>query len=255
MYHNQERKANRKLGVIFMLILRYITFVVLTLLLTAWIGYNTYATARLLRTWRPPSNPLLHPLETIVRLALIAGCIGLGWLSGLNPSVLGWTAADPWAQVVLGALSGTALGAIFLFTTRWVVKRTGERYYSPLVLDLIVPKDRREFLLTTLAMVTVVLLEELLFRSLLVGGMTPLLPVSVLVLGISVLFGLLHSPQGTWGMTGAALAGIILGALFLLAGSLLLPCVAHYTANMIQVTVAYRERIGLGAGPMPEHRV
>ena len=236
-----------------MLILRYIAFVVLTLLLTAWIGYNTYATARLLRTWRPPSNPLLHPLETLVRLALIAGCIGLGWLSGLDPSVLGWTAADPLTQVVLGALSGAALGAVFLFTTRWVVKRTGGRYYSPLVLDLIVPKDRCEFLLTTLAMVTVVLLEELLFRSLLVGGMTPLLPGPLLVLAVGVLFGLLHSPQGAWGMTGAALAGIILGALFLFAGSLLLPCAAHYTANMIQVSVAYRGRTGINAGPIPDH--
>jgi membrane protease YdiL (CAAX protease family) len=236
-----------------MLILRYITFVVLTLLLTGWIGYNTYATARLLRTWRPPSNPLLHPLETLVRLALIAGCIGLGWLSGLDRSVLGWTVTDPLAQVVLGALGGGALGAVFLFATRWVVKRTGERYYSPLVLDLIVPKDRREFLLTTLAMVTVVLLEELLFRSLLVGGMTPLLPGPFFVLGVGILFGLLHSPQGAWGMAGAALAGIVLGALFLLSGSLLLPCIAHYTANMIQVTVAYRERSVLGANSTPEH--
>jgi membrane protease YdiL (CAAX protease family) len=255
VYHSEQRKANRKLRVIFMLIPRYILFVVLTLLLTGWIGYNTYATARLLRTWRPPSNPLLHPLETLVRLLLIAACIGLGWLSGLDRSSLGWTAADPWVQVVVGVFGGTALGALFLFTTRWVVKRTGERYYSPLVLDLIVPKGRREFLLTTLAMVTVVLLEELLFRSLLVGGMTPLLPGPLLVLGVGVVFGLLHSPQGTWGMAGAALAGIILGALFLLAGSILLPSIAHYAANMVQVSVAYRERAGGGASPIPDHFV
>jgi membrane protease YdiL (CAAX protease family) len=236
-----------------MLTVRYSLFVVLTLALTGWIGYNTYATARLLRTWRPPSNPLLHPLETLVRLLLIAACIGLGWLSGLAWQVLGWTFASTWTQIVLGVLGGVALGAIFLSATRWVVKHTGERYYSPLVLDLIVPKDRREFLLTTLAMITVVTLEELLFRSLLVGGMTPLLPGPVLVVGVGILFGLLHSPQGTWGMAGAALAGIVLGALFLLAGSLLLPCIAHYVANMIQVSVAYRERTGLNAGLIPDH--
>ena len=236
-----------------MFIPRYLLFVVLTLLLTGWIGYNTYATAQLLRTWRPPSNPLLHPLETVVRLLLIAGCIGLGWLSGLAWSVLGWDASNPWMQVVLGVLGGAALGALFLFATRLVVKRTGQRYYSPLVLELIVPKDRRELLLTTLAMVTVVLLEELLFRSLLVGGMTPLLPGPLLVLGVGILFGLLHSPQGTWGMAGATLAGIILGALFLLAGSLLLPCIAHYTANMVQVSVAYRARAGRSAGSASEH--
>jgi membrane protease YdiL (CAAX protease family) len=222
---------------------RYLLFVVLTLMLTAWIGYNTYLTAQALRTWRPESSPLLHPLETVVRLVLIAGCIGLGLLSGLDPAVLGWTAAHAGAQVVWGLLAGLALGVVFLLATRLVVKRTGQRYYSPLVIDLIVPRDRRELVLTTLAMVTVVTLEELLFRSLLIGGLTPLLPGPVLAVGFGMLFGLLHTPQGAWGMAGAALAGIILGALFLLTGSLLLPSVAHYVANMVQVGVAYRERV------------
>jgi membrane protease YdiL (CAAX protease family) len=226
-----------------MLLSFYNLFVLLTLALTTWIGYNTYLTARLLRTWRPESNPLLHPLETVVRLMLIVACIGLGWMSGLDRTVLGWTAAHAWAQTAWGVLAGLVLAAVFLVATRWVVKRTGERYYSSLVIELIVPRDRREFLLTALAMVTVVLLEELLFRSLLVGGLTPLLPGPVLVVGFGILFGLLHSPQGTWGMIGAILAGIILGALFLLAGSLLLPCVAHYVANMVQVGVAYGERV------------
>lgn len=222
---------------------RYVLFVVLTLILTAWIGHNTYLTARLLRTWRPESNPLLHPLETVVRLVLIAVCIGLGWLSGLDAAVLGWTPAHARAQVAWGGLAGLMLGAVFLLATRWVVKRTGQRYYSPLIIDLIVPKHAREFVLTAVAMVTIVLLEELLFRSLLVGGLTPLLPGPMLVVGVGILFGLLHSPQGAWGMAGAALAGMILGALFLLAGSLLLPCVAHYVANMVQVGAAYRERV------------
>ena len=56
-----------------------------------------------------------------------------------------------------------------------------------------------------------------------------------------------------WGMAGAALAGVILGVLFLLAGSLLLPGIAHYVANMVQVSVAYRERAGLSPGPISNH--
>jgi membrane protease YdiL (CAAX protease family) len=220
----------------------YLLFVVLTLVLTGWISYNTYLTARMLRTWRPETNPLLHPLETAVRLVMILACIGLGWMSGLDAAVLGWTTAHAWAQVGWGVLAGSVLGMVFLLATRWMVRRTGQRYYSSLVIDMIVPKDGREFALTTLAMVTVVLLEELLFRSLLIGGLTPLLPGAVLAVGFGILFGLLHSPQGAWGMIGAALAGILLGGLFLLAGSLVLPCVAHYVANMVQVGAAYRAR-------------
>lgn len=220
----------------------YSLFVVLTLVLTAWIAYNTYLTARLLRTWRPDANPLLHPLETVVRLVLIAVCVGLGWLSGLEAQVLGWVFADALAQLLWGSLAGVLLGAAFLHATRWVVRRTGARYYSPLVLDLIVPKSLRELALTALAMIGVVLLEELLFRSLLVGGLSPLLPAPLLVGVFGLLFGLLHSPQGAWGMAGAAAAGIVLGVLFLVAGSVLLPCAAHYLANMVQVGVAFRQR-------------
>jgi membrane protease YdiL (CAAX protease family) len=220
----------------------YGLFVVLTLVLTGWIGYNTYLTARLLRTWQPDSNPLLHPLETVVRLALIAACVALGLLSGLSPAALGWTIEDGWRQALWGLMAGLLLGAVFLLATRWVVQRTGERFYSSLVLDLIVPKDLREFVLTALAMVTVVLLEELLFRSLLIGGLAPIAPAPLLVVLFGVLFGLLHIPQGAWGMVGAAVAGIFLGGLFLLSGSLLVPCVAHYAANMLQLGVAYRNR-------------
>jgi membrane protease YdiL (CAAX protease family) len=225
----------------------YLLFVVLTLLLTAWIAVNTYLTARLLRTWRPDTNPLLHPLETAVRLVLIGACLGLGWLSGLDPSLLGWTLGGAWQQVFWGTVAGLVLGGAFLTATRWVVLHTGERFYSPLVLDLIVPRSRRELALTALAMVSVVLLEELLFRSLLVGGLSPLLSPPLLVGGFGILFGLLHSPQGAWGMAGAALAGVLLGALFLLAGSLLLPCIAHYVANMLQVATAYRNKSAAGA--------
>jgi membrane protease YdiL (CAAX protease family) len=221
----------------------YWVFVVLTLALTGWIGYNTFLTARVLRTWQPDGNPLLHPLETLVRLGLIAACVGLGLLSGLEPAALGWTLDDSVGQTVWGVAAGLGLGLLFLLATRWVIRRTGQRYYSSLVIDLIVPKNRRELALTALAMVSVVLLEELLFRSLLVGGLAPLLPSPWLAVGFGVLFGLLHSPQGLWGMAGAALAGVILGLLFLAAGSLLLPCVAHYVANMVQVGIAYRARV------------
>jgi membrane protease YdiL (CAAX protease family) len=220
----------------------YSLFVLLTLVLTGWISYNTYVTAKLLRTWQPESNPLLHPLETLVRLALIAACIGLGLLSGLSPAALGWTLVDGWRQAAWGAVAGLLLGAVFLLATRWMVQRTGERFYSPLVLELIVPKDPREFVLTALAMVTVVLLEELLFRSLLIGGLAPIAPAPLLAVLFGVLFGLLHSPQGAWGMAGAGLGGVFLGGLFLLSGSLFVPCMAHYAANMLQLGVAYRNR-------------
>jgi membrane protease YdiL (CAAX protease family) len=70
-------------------------------------------------------------------------------------------------------------------------------------------------------------------------------PAWALVLCAGVIFGLLHLPQGAWGMTGAALAGVLFGALFLASGSLLLPLAAHYVVNVVQLGFAKR-------GTLPE---
>lgn len=213
----------------------YWLFVLGTLALTGFIGYGTYATARLLRTWQPERNLLLLPGENVVRIGLILLCLGLGWLSELSDAQLGWQASHPISQLVVGILSGALLAFFFYATTRWIVRRTGQRFYSSILIEYIVPDSLGELLLVLMALVPVVLLEELLFRSLLLGGFAPILPEMVLLLGLGAVFGALHSPQGLWGMIGAGLAGIFFGLLFLWQQSLLAPLVAHYVANALQI--------------------
>lgn len=218
---------------------RYWLFLILTFALTGFIGYSTYSTARLLRTWRPPSNPLLMPAENLVRVGLILLCIGLGALSGLSPAQLGWlwpeTQRRLVSQLVGGIGCGLGLALFFYVATRWVTARTGGRFYSDVVIAHITPANGGELALIGLVMIAVALLEELLFRSLLIGGLTPLVPAWALVVAVGLLFGVMHSPQGALGMVGAGLAGVIFGALLLWTGSLLLPLIAHYTANMAQM--------------------
>lgn len=215
--------------------LHYAIFVVLTLLLTGALALLTVRTAQLLRVWRPARNPLLEPAETVVRILLCVLCLGLGWLSGVPVATLGWESASPQRDLVLGCAAGLALAAFFYVTTRVIRKRTGDRYYSSLVTDLIRPRSGRELVLVAAAMIPSVLLEELLFRSLWIGGFGAVAPVAFLVLASALIFGTMHSPQGTVGVAGAALAGVIFGVLFLWAGSLLLPLVAHYVTNVVQI--------------------
>ncbi len=221
--------------------MRYSIFVALTLVLTALLAVATYRTARLLRSWRPERNPLLMPQETVLRLALIALCVGLGLLSGLSSAELGWVFTDWPAALGQGALWGGGLAAALYFATAWVRARSGERFYSPVVSEVIVPRSRAELAAVAAAMVGVVMLEELLFRSLLLGGLLPLLPASVLLILTGVGFGLLHLSQGVWGAAGAAIAGILLGLLWLATGTILAPIAAHYVANMAQIMQAMRE--------------
>ena len=188
--------------------------------------------------WQPDRNLLLTPAENLLRIGLIAFAIMLGRVSGLDAAQLGWVVQTLWVDLLWGIAWGLLLAGLFSWSTRWLIHRSGERYYSSVIIKAITPRSSRELILVLLAMVPVVLLEELLFRSLLIGGFRAVLPVPLLLIGWSILFGLLHSPQGRWGMIGAGLAGFLLGALFLFSGTLLLPLVAHYVTNSVQVAYA-----------------
>jgi membrane protease YdiL (CAAX protease family) len=225
----------------------YWIFFTVTLALLAFIGYGTFASARLLRHWQPDRNLLLIPAENLVRLGLIALAVMIGQVSGVGAASLGWTVTPLWSQLLGGLVWGILLAGLFYGATKWLLEHSGERYYSAVVIKAITPRNSKELVLVLLAMVPVVLLEELLFRSLLIGGFRAVLPVPLLLIGWSIIFGLLHSPQGLWGMIGAGLAGLLLGVLFLYSGSLLLPLVAHYVTNSIQVVQAMR----LGYGRQP----
>ncbi|MFN8487063.1 MAG: CPBP family intramembrane glutamic endopeptidase [Caldilineaceae bacterium] len=223
--------------------IRYWLFISLTLCLVGFVGYGVFMTNRLLRTWQPDRNLLLIPSENGLRLVLIGVCLLLGLISGLSRAQLGWVFANVNHQLLLGGLWGGGLALFFYATTRWVMRQSGERFYSTVIIKAVVPHNQQEFFLVSLAMLSVVALEELLFRSLLLGGLTPVLPGFLLVLVGGLLFGLMHVPQGIWGMIGAAGAGMLLGWLFLWEGSLLAPLVAHYIANLVQVCLAMRLRL------------
>lgn len=224
-------------------------FVGLTLVIVIFISYGTYATARLLRTWQPDRNLLLLPGENLLRLVLIGLCLVLGLLSGAPAAQLGWVFPAVGQQLFWGCLWGGGLALFFYISTKWLVAQTGQRFYSSVVIQAITPQNRAEFLLVLLAMFPVVLVEELLFRSLLIGGLALLWPTPLLVVGWSLLFGLLHSPQGVWGMLGAGLAGLLLGVLFVYQGSLLLPVIAHYVTNCLQIAQAMRLRDNVARNP------
>jgi len=217
--------------------IRYVLFLVVALALTAFLGYVTFATARLLRTWRPEENLLLSFQENVLRLLLGLLCVGLGVLSAVDPATLGWQWANWRGDVLLGLGVGLGLAVGLYAATRLLLRLGGARFYSPSVLEILLPTNQREFWLVLLAFVPAVLLEEMLFRSLLIGGLSPLLSPLFLTIGTGVVFGLLHSPQGAWGMAGAGLAGVIFGLLFLATGSLVAPLVAHYVANTVQIGI------------------
>lgn len=220
---------------------QYWLFVLLTLLLTIMVSYGTMATSRLLQTWKPDRNLLLMPAENGLRLALVPLLILFGFISGLPHSKLGWMWTDIVTESLVGFLWGLSAALFFFLATFWLHKFDIDgSIYSTTIIDAIMPRNKVEGVLVCLAMVPAVIVEELLFRSLLLGGFQPLLPSAFLLALSSLLFGLLHLPQGRWGVIGATGAGCLFGLLFIHRANILVPIVAHYVANVLQIGLASR---------------
>src|SRR3954454_16883013 len=170
-----------------------VVFIVGTLLVLSALVWATYQSGKLLRSVPVRENLLLAPLENAVKAGVIALCVGLAAISGLPPAQFGWNFA-PLGQIVsAGILVGLGATLVVNAITHVSIARFGKGVYSPVVLRNIFPRSRRDWLLVPAAMLLAVLLEEVLFRALLVGGMGAFAPQALLVVAGGLVFGLMHS--------------------------------------------------------------
>ena len=217
----------------------------LTLLFTLFIGYTTYQTHNLLKRFEPDFNVLLSLPETAVRILLAGICLFIAWLSGLPADALGLATPSVLSALFLGLATGVIIQLAVTVVTRAAIKLFGRQVYSPRLILNILPKRRLEWVLIALAFVPPVAMEELLFRSLWIGGFVEIVPLLVLVVGTSIIFGFMHQPQGKLGMVVTGIINLVFCVLFVWTGQLLVTLVAHYTVNMLQITVAYFQRDSL----------
>jgi len=212
------------------------------LLLTAFLGWVTYRSHLLLKEFQPDFNLLLSLPEVIIRLFLVGVCLLLAWLSGVSAADLGWLVENPLQTLAVGAGAGVVTVLAINLVTHWSIHRFGRQIYSPLVIQNILPHRRVEWVLTALALLPPVLMEELLFRSLWLGCFSQVIAWPVLIIGTSVVFGLMHQPQGRLGMILAGSINLLFSFLFIWSGQLLLTLIAHYTIDYLQLVIAFYQR-------------
>jgi membrane protease YdiL (CAAX protease family) len=217
-------------------------FVAGTLALTAFIAWATYRSAQVLRQMQVDFNLLLLPAENLLRVGLVVACLILGWASGLPREQFGWTSRAPLADLAIGLAVGILAQVVLNALTNWALSRFGPGIYSPIVVLSILPRRQEEWAPVLLALFPAVLVEELLFRSLLLGGLAVVWPVPVLIAGTALVFGWMHSPQGRLGVIMTAAVSLLLAALFVWRGSLLPPLATHYVVNVLQLVVAHGQR-------------
>jgi membrane protease YdiL (CAAX protease family) len=207
----------------------------------ALIGLVSYTTVRsglALRIWTPRSNLLLSLTDNAARLLLVALCILLGITVGPGPAALGWQTARLGQDLVLGVVLGLVFAGALNLGGRIAVRWWGPEVFSTRLLQCMMPINGKEWAAVLLALLPAAALEELLFRSLPLGGLTWLVPPWWLLWPLALLFGLLHWPQGGWGVTGTAITAVVLSLLFLATGSIWAPLAAHYTMNVCQFGMA-----------------
>jgi membrane protease YdiL (CAAX protease family) len=209
---------------------------------TGFIAWMTYRSHLLLKEIQPDFNVLLSLPESSVRIMLVGFCLFLAWLSGLPAAQLGLTVANPWRSIGLGVGVGITIQLAANVATIQTIKYFGRHIYSPWLIRNILPRHRGQWVLIALAFLPPVAMEELLFRSLWIGGFQDIIPLSILVVGTSIIFGLMHLPQGNLGMVAAGAINVLLCILFIWTGQLLVTLMAHYTVNLLQVIVAHYQR-------------
>ncbi len=224
------------------------SFLIGIIALLILIGFATWRTNQALQSWQPEENILLSPPENIARLVLIIISIGLGFMSRENLHTLGWLPRHPFGDVVLGVGIGILLPLMLYLPSRWV-EAHHPHWYSDVVVRSIRPRDRAQWPWVIAALLPVAIMEELLFRSLLLGAFAPHVNIIPFVIGVSVIFGLLHLPQGEWGVTGVILVGLLLGGLFLWRQSLLVVVIAHWLMNVMQLVLDAWSRAGEAPKP------
>jgi len=189
------------------------------------------------RTGPAPSTAGLLLNVTVTQLAF-GSLLALGaWLSAVPAGVLGLSGA--WIDA---AGLGVVLGAGLTLTNEVgsaVTDRLGVGGEETLR-ELLAPDSTGEWVLLLVVVLPVIAgVEELLFRAALVGAVPAAyaVPAWAMVAVSSVAFGLAHGAQGPGGVAVAAGLGVVLGAAFLVTGSLVTVVVAHYLVNALEFAI------------------
>ena len=204
----------------------------------------------------PAAEPLSGPF-LLVNVALSQGLFGFVLLVGA------WYAEVPLAALGLGPTPlatgppalfwGVALG-LGLASANALGSALAERFgYEPgtELRELLAPETTRGWvLLLGVALPTVAVFEEFLFRATLVGAFAAGFGVSPWLLAAlsSVAFAVGHGAQGPAGVAVTGLLGFVLAAAFVLTGSLVVVVVAHYLVNAVEFLRHEAPRAPLAGG-------
>jgi membrane protease YdiL (CAAX protease family) len=198
--------------------------------------------------------------ETLLReWALALGGAGLWLVGGRTLADLGFrspSGAGFWIALALAALVATAAARPLFAASRSEAERHEVRagLGGPLVLLPRAPHEERAFAALSFS---AGICEETLYRGWCIGWLAPLVGTAAAAILSTVAFGAAHLYAGGPVALRATAMGAVLGALFVLSGSLWVPILLHATMDLIlgrTAVVAFRDvraPEGTAAAPAP----
>ena len=208
----------------------------------------------------PAGSPSVHQQPTerdqpvLSTPALLANVVGTQGLFAVILLAVAWYTEIPaWAfglaadaRSIAAVGVGMLVGVVFYILSEATV-RVGRRYgmEPPTALrEALAPETPAGWIVLFAVVLPVIAgFEELLFRGALIGVVHAgfEVPVWLLAVGSSVVFGLGHGAQGRVGILVTGLLGLGLAAVFIWTGNLLVVIVAHYVINALEFAVHERD--------------
>ncbi len=229
-------------------------FLIGTLALITFLYWAAYQGERALKshTIEIQGNLLLNIPELVFKLVLLGLCAGLANSLSVSPkdscptmeSCVGLRGPAPvFVQIVIGLIAGIITVFVVNIVSVGAIRIWGRKIYSPEIMKNMVPRNQLEWVLIIIPLLVAVMVEEFLFRGLLIGGFQLVVNPWVMAIASSVLFGLMHSPQGILGIVLTGLVGMVFAALFIITSSLLPVIVAHFVINFLQIIRAEEDLV------------
>lgn len=214
-------------------------FLIGTLALLTFLYWAAYQSARAIRTRQVQitGNLLLSVPEFIFKLILLGICFGLANTLEVKrlESYIGWPSPQPLTDLLIGSVIGLVTVFVVNLASTLAIRIWGKSIYSPDLMKSLVPRNQIEWVLVLVPLLLAVTLEEMIFRALVIGGFSVSVNPWAMALASSVLFGLMHSPQGILGIVLTGVVGFAFGAIFIVSNSLLMVITAHFVVNLLQI--------------------
>jgi membrane protease YdiL (CAAX protease family) len=167
------------------------------------------------------------------------------WRNDEPFSAVGWALGDGWKEVMWGM--GLFVPMVFLIYLLEFLLRSAGLSVPEAPPSYLTPSGTLEMALAMVFLVVVAAAEEVIFRGYLLLRFTQLLqkPAAAVLLAAAV-FSLGHGYQGTGGVLGVWVLGVIFGAVYLWRGSLVAPMVMHFLQNFAGMVLVPLQKGSLG---------